>query len=112
MKAEKIRPLVQTGATRLASLIQVPTAIDNGFKDFESYAWWGVFGPAGLPKPITDKFREALAESLREPAVRKQLEENLQSTMLLGGPDEERQFLEKQMALWGPVVTENNIKGE
>jgi len=32
--------------------------------------------------------------------------------MLLGGPEEEGKFLKAQMELWGPVVQENNIKGE
>jgi hypothetical protein len=32
--------------------------------------------------------------------------------MLLGGPEDERKFLKAQMDLWGPVVQENNIKGE
>ena len=32
--------------------------------------------------------------------------------ILLGGPDDESRFLKAQMDLWGPVVQENNIKGE
>jgi hypothetical protein len=32
--------------------------------------------------------------------------------MLLGGPEDEAKFLKAQMELWGPVVQENNIKGE
>jgi hypothetical protein len=32
--------------------------------------------------------------------------------MLLGGPEDERKFLAEQMAQWGPVVRDNNIKGD
>jgi tripartite-type tricarboxylate transporter receptor subunit TctC len=112
VSAKAIIPIVQTGKTRLASMPQVPTAIESGFPGFESYAWWGVFTPAGTPKPIVERFSKALAESLRDEAVVKQLSENLQITMLLAGPDEERKFLAEQMALWGPVVRDNNIKGD
>jgi len=112
VKAERIRPILQTGKTRVPSLPEVPTAIEAGFASFESYAWWGVFGPAGTPKPTVEKFRTALAEALREDAVAKQLRENLQITMLLGSPEDERTFLRQQMALWGPVVRDNNIKGD
>ena len=41
----------------------VPTVGESGFAGFEAYAWWGVFAPAGTPKPIIDRFRTALAET-------------------------------------------------
>jgi tripartite-type tricarboxylate transporter receptor subunit TctC len=108
--AEKIRPLMQTGQTRIAPLANVPTAIENGFTGFESYAWWGVFAPAGTPAPVIERFAATLTESLRDPIISKQLTENLQITLRLGGPQEQGRFLAEQMALWQPVVKENNIK--
>ena len=56
--------------------------------------------------------RVALAETLREPAIQKQLSENLQITLRLGGPEEQATFLSEQMKLWGPVVREHGIKGD
>ena len=110
--AKNIIPLMQTGKTRISSLGTVPTAIEDGFTNFESYAWWGVFAPAGTPKPIVERFASALGESLRDPIVSKQLTENLRVTLRLGSPQEEAKFLAEQMALWGPVVKENNIKSD
>lgn len=110
VKADKIRPLMQTGKSRVATLPDVPTAIENGFAGFESYAWWGVFAPGGTPKPIVERFAATLTETLRDPTISKQLSENLQITLRLGGPQEQAQFLTQQMALWEPVVKENNIK--
>ena len=103
---------MQTGKARIPALPDIPTAIESGFAGFESYAWWGVFAPAGTPKPTVERFGAALAETLREPAISKQITENLQITMRLGGPEEERTFLSEQMKLWGPVVREHGIKGE
>jgi tripartite-type tricarboxylate transporter receptor subunit TctC len=110
--AATIRPILQTGKTRMPTLQAVPTAIESGFSNFESYAWWGVFAPAGTPKPINERFGNALIETLREPGISKQISENLQVTMLLGGPEDESKFLKAQMELWCPVVQENNIKGD
>jgi tripartite-type tricarboxylate transporter receptor subunit TctC len=112
VSAATIRPILQTGKTRMPTLPMVPNAIESGFAGFESYAWWGVFAPAGTPKPITERFGNALIETLREPGISKQISENLQVNMLLGGPEDERKFLRAQMDLWGPVVQENNIKGD
>jgi tripartite-type tricarboxylate transporter receptor subunit TctC len=112
VNAKSIIPLMQTGKGRLPTLATVPTAIESGFAGFESYAWWGVFAPAGTPKPIIVRFAAALGDSLRDPNVSKLLSESLQITLRLGGPQEEAKFLAEQMALWGPVVKENNIKSD
>jgi len=108
--ANKIFPLIQTGKHRIPTLSTVPTAIESGFSNFESYAWWGVFAPAGTPKPIVERFATALTECLREPTINRQLSENLQISLRLGDSVEAAKFLAEQMALWEPVVKENNIK--
>jgi len=110
--AKSIVPLLQTGKIRLATLATVPTAIESGFAGFESYAWWGVFAPAGTPQPIIERFAAALGDSLRDPTVSKLLTESLQITLRLGDAQEEAKFLAEQMALWGPVVKENDIKSD
>jgi tripartite-type tricarboxylate transporter receptor subunit TctC len=110
--ATSIVPLLQTGKTRIPALSAVPTAIESGFAGFESYAWWGVFAPAKTPKPIVERFATALGDSLRDPKVSKLLTESLQVTLRLGSPQDEANFLREQMALWGPVVKENNVKSD
>jgi tripartite-type tricarboxylate transporter receptor subunit TctC len=112
IKAGALKGIVQTGAERLPSLAEVPTAIESGFEKFESYAWWGVFAPGGTPKPMIDKFGEALTASLKDERVAKQVTENQQITMTLGGPEQLRAFFAEQMRIWGAVVRENNIKAE
>ena len=109
---ERPRALAQTGKTRIAALPDIPTATEIGLAGIESYAWWGVFTTGGTPKPIIERFSVALAETLREPAIQKQLSENLQITLRLGGPEEQATFLSEQMKLWGPVVREHGIKGD
>ncbi len=112
VKGGKIKALMQSGKERVTALADVPTAIESGFPGFESYAWWGVFTAAHTPKDKIDRFSQALAETLRDPAITKTITENLQITMRLGGPEEQRRFLDEQMKLWGPVVRQHNIKGD
>lgn len=108
----KIRALVQTGKARASTLSDVPTVGESGFAGFEAYAWWGVFAPAGTPRPIVDRFGAEMTACLREERVAKQLTETQQVTLVLGGPEEQRRFLSDQMRTWGAVVKENNIKGD
>jgi tripartite-type tricarboxylate transporter receptor subunit TctC len=112
VQAGKIRAVVQTGKTRASALPDVPTVIESGFAGFEAYAWWGVFAPAGTPKPIIERFGAELAACLREERVARQLTETQQVNLLLGGPEEQRKFLSDQMRVWGAVVRENNIRGD
>jgi tripartite-type tricarboxylate transporter receptor subunit TctC len=112
VRAGGLRPIVQTGAKRLPNLANVATVVESGFAGFESYAWWGVFAPAGTPKPIIERFSAELAATIREERVTKQLTEQQQITLTLGGPEELRKFFAEQMRIWGAVVRENNIKSE
>lgn len=108
--AGTIRPLLQTGAKRLPSLKDVPTAIEAGFDGFTSLAWWGVFSPAGVPKEVAARFLAALTLSLKDEKAMRQLTETQQIDVQLGGPDVLRTFLSSQIKLWGSVIKEAGIK--
>jgi len=107
----KLRGLAQSGSIRITGLPEVPTAIESGFPGFESYAWWGWYTAGKTPRAIVDQFGNALAETLREPAIRGRIEA-LQMTLRLDGPDVLRKFVAEQMKLWGQVVKEHNIKAD
>jgi tripartite-type tricarboxylate transporter receptor subunit TctC len=104
-----IRPVAQMGPTRLQGLPDVPTIGEAGYPGATASAWWGLFAPAGTPKPIIEKFRTAFVESLREERVARQLSETQQMTLVLSGPEELRAFAAEQARIWGAVVRENSI---
>jgi len=107
-----LRAIAQTGKARNPFLASVPTVDESGFSGFEAYAWWGIFAPAGTPKPIIDRMSNEMAACLREERLAKQLVETQQVTLTLGGPDVLRKFVGQQMAVWGKVVKDNNIKAD
>lgn len=67
--AGKLRALATTAATRLPSLPDVPTTAELGYPQITFNPWGTVVMPAGVPKPITDKFIAAFAEVMKEPAT-------------------------------------------
>ncbi len=107
-----LRAVAQTGKTRNPFLTAVPTVSESGFPDFEAYAWWGIFAPAGTPKPIIERFGSEMAACLRDERVSKQLIETQQVSLVLGGPQVLREFVASQMRVWGKVVKDNDIKGD
>ena len=111
VQSGKLRAVVHTGKERITALPDVASVSDS-YPGFSAYAWWGVFAPAGTPKPIIERFGAELVAALRQPNVSKQLIETQQINVLLAGPEELRKFVSEQMRTWGAVVRENNIKGD
>ncbi len=107
-----LRALAQTGKMRNPFLANVPTVSESGYPGFEAYAWWGIFAPAGTPKPIIERFGSEMAACLREERIAKQLTETQQVSLTLGGPQVLREFVASQMQVWGKVVKDHDIKGD
>jgi tripartite-type tricarboxylate transporter receptor subunit TctC len=108
--AGTLRPLLQTGEKRLDNLNSTQTMIEAGFKDFTANAWWGVFAPAGTPKPIIDRMVSDLQATYRDERVSKTLIETQKIDLRLAGPEAFRDFYAKEMETWGAVVRDNAIK--
>lgn len=106
----KLRPLLQLGRERLPALKDVPTAIEAGFPDFETLAWWGVFAPKGTPADLTEKLAKEIREILSDPATSAKLRETQMMTLVLGGPADLNTFFTRQLTFWGKVVRDNNIR--
>src|SRR3954465_16020372 len=62
VRAGKIRPLAVTSLQRSAAFPDVPTMDEVGLKGFDSTAWYGVLGPAGLPQEVVTRWTQALAK--------------------------------------------------
>ncbi|HXZ38618.1 MAG TPA: tripartite tricarboxylate transporter substrate binding protein [Thermodesulfobacteriota bacterium] len=74
IKSGEIRPLLSTGAKRIALMPEVRTVYDLGYRDAEFYLWCGLFGPAKLPIPIADKIRAGVAQAVRDPEFLKHMQ--------------------------------------
>ena len=110
LEGGKLRPLLQLGRERLPALKDVQTAIEAGFPDFETLAWWGVFAPKGMPAEMTGKLAKEIREILSEPATSAKLRETQMMTLVLADPGEFNTFFTKQLTFWGKVVRDNNIR--
>ncbi|HUL94165.1 MAG TPA: tripartite tricarboxylate transporter substrate binding protein [Burkholderiales bacterium] len=108
----KLRAIAVTGDTRSRALPDVPALAEQGLPGFSALAWWGIFAPAGVPKPVMDKFHAELVKAFNLPDVRKLLTETLGIDLVVSTPGELAKWLDTQMQRWGKVVRENNIKAD
>jgi tripartite-type tricarboxylate transporter receptor subunit TctC len=72
-KSGKLRVVAVLGGARQAALPDVPTFAELGLAGFEDVPYYGVFAPAGTPRPALDQLSAALAKALAKPAVHDRL---------------------------------------
>src|SRR6266852_698817 len=111
VRGGRMRALVLTGDKRSHTMPDVPTLREQGI-DVAAHAWWGILAPAGTPKPIIDKVVLELNKALDLPDVRKTLTETLGMDIVALSPQATQKWIISEMARWGKVVKENNIRLE
>jgi len=105
-----LRPILQMGRERMSVLKDTQTAIEAGYPDFETLAWWGIFAPKDTPADVIASMAKSVKEILSEPTVAANLQETQQMSLLLADAKDFSTFFAKQVSIWGQVVRENNIK--
>jgi tripartite-type tricarboxylate transporter receptor subunit TctC len=86
IKAGKLRPLANFGATRSKVLPDVPTLKELGF-DVEYYLWVGIFAPRGTPTEIVTTLRAAIGKAAQSPDFQTALANAGLELAYLDGPD-------------------------
>ena len=108
VKSGKMRPIAVTSARRADDLPQVP-AIAETYKGFEAVTWFGIVGPANLPKVVVAKLNADLNKVLKDPELRKKLGD--QGADVAGStPEQFATLIRDDMARWGKIVKESNAR--
>ena len=69
VKEGKLKAIAIISATRSPLLPNVPTVAEQGYPGFDVPIWFGLVGPAGLPKDLVAKLNQATVEALKSPEV-------------------------------------------
>lgn len=109
IKSGKMRALAVTSLKRVDDLPDVPTISESGYKGFEAVTWFGVLGPAHLPKEVVLKLNADINRALKDPALAKKLAD--QGADVLGStPEQFAQLIHDDIARWGKIVKESGAK--
>jgi tripartite-type tricarboxylate transporter receptor subunit TctC len=73
VRSGKLKPLGVGSAKRSPLLPDVPTIAEAGVPGYDGSIWWGLLGPAGIPRPIVDKLNTEIGAILRDPEMAKRL---------------------------------------
>ena len=111
IKAGRLRALGIAQPKRSAVLPDVPTIAEAGVPGFEAGAWYGVMGPAGLPRDVVQTLYHAITQSL-ETAELKDLLQREGSEPVGSRPEEFSAYVSSEIPKWAMVVKNANLKAE
>ena len=102
----RVKALAITSAKRSAFLPNVPTMAEsgvNGYAEAGADLWFGIVGPAGIPKPVVDRLNAALIEALRSPDMRARMRSQMFDPWT-STPQEFAAVIKADYDKWGRVV--------
>ena len=82
---------------------RLPTMQEAGVADSDIASWYGIAGPAAVPRSIIERLGQIFTTALREPALAQRIRSFGAEPAPLG-PAEYDAFMRQQVAIWAPVV--------
>jgi tripartite-type tricarboxylate transporter receptor subunit TctC len=108
IKDNRLVPIVVAAPQRLAVLPNVPTFKEVGLEPVNRMAYYGIYGPKGLPKEVIDKVNAGVRKALEDPAVRKRIEDT-GSLIIANTPEQFAAQIKAEFEVYKNVVTEQKL---
>ena len=103
IKAGRLRAIAVTGLKRAPLLPDVPTVAESGLPGFDVTSWYGVFGPAALPKNLVEKINADITAILNDADMKERLDK-LGAEASPQSPNDFAKYVREEVALWAKVV--------
>ena len=108
IKDGRLIAIVVAAPERLAVLPNIPTFKEVGLEPVNRMAYYGIYGPKGLPKDVVDKVNGAVKKTLEDPAVKKRIEET--GSLIVGNsPAEFSAQIAAEFAVYKKVVAAQKL---
>lgn len=111
-KLGKVVPIVVFGARRSRALPDVPTILEVGVKDFPIGGWYGLMAPKGTPKAVIERLNAETKKFWADPAVKTRMEGLYMEPLEDSGPEAVTRVMQREAAVWGPIITKLGIQNE
>jgi tripartite-type tricarboxylate transporter receptor subunit TctC len=105
----KLIPIVVAAPQRLPQLPNVPTFKEVGLEQVNRMAYYGIYGPKGLPKEVIEKINGGVKKALQDPAVVKRIQDT-GSLVVANSPEEFAAQIKAEYEVYKKVVEQQNLK--
>ena len=111
VKSGRVRALAVLTDKRFPLLAQVPTMKEAGYNDFNVVAWFGLFAPAGTPRPLVERINKEVLTMMSKQDFRERSAE-LGIDVFGSSPQELEDYVKSQILLWAKFTADAGLKAE
>jgi len=97
---------------RIAQFPDVPTLAESGLPGYEAGSWYGLFAPAGTPRPIVDKLNAETQRIFADKEFRERVLAPSFIYSIVSSPEDFAARIRSDSGKWGKVIRDANIKAE
>jgi tripartite-type tricarboxylate transporter receptor subunit TctC len=109
IQGNRLVPIVVAAPQRLPQLPNVPTFKEVGLEPVNRMAFYGIYGPKGLPREVVDKINAAVRKALEDPVVKKRIEDT--GSIIIGNtPEQFAAQIKAEFEVYKKVVESANLK--
>ena len=109
IQSGKLVAIAVAAPQRLSQLPNVPTFKELGLEPVNRMAFYGIYGPKGLPKDVVDKVNAAVRKALEDPAVKKRIEDT-GSIVIANSPEQFAEQIRAEYAVYKQVVESAKLR--
>jgi tripartite-type tricarboxylate transporter receptor subunit TctC len=109
IQSGKLHAIVVAAPQRLTVLPNVPTFKEVGLEPVNRMAYYGIYGPKGLPKEVVERVNAGVRKALEDPAVRKRIEDT--GSLVIGNtPEQFAAQMKAEFDVYKKVVNQQKLK--
>jgi len=108
IKDGRLIPIVVAAPNRLPVLPNVPTFKEIGLEPVNRMAYYGIYGPKGLPAEVVEKVHSAVLKTVQDPATRKRIEDT-GSIVIANKPEEFAAQIKAELTVYQDVVARQKL---
>jgi tripartite-type tricarboxylate transporter receptor subunit TctC len=105
----RVRVLAVGSLQRSPSLPDVPTIAESGYPGFEVISWWGILGPAAMPKDIVARLHSEIVKAMASPDAQKRIGA-LGADLKTNAPGEFAAYIRSEQVKWGQAIKDSGAR--
>jgi tripartite-type tricarboxylate transporter receptor subunit TctC len=107
----RLKGLAISSLQRSSLVPSMPTVAESGLPGFDSWNYFGIFGPANLPAPVVQRVNAEMNKILADPAVKERFQ-GLGFEITGGTPQQFTAVIQSEAQRWSKVIRDANVKAE